>query len=143
MLKNLLGACVGAIGFFIVGFAVAYGGDQTGLTFIGDNYFGLRHYKGDYAHFFFEFTLAATAVTIVAGAIAERSKMIANLSYSFLLTGFVYPVIAHSLWDNNGFLSPFAAEADRFRGVGAIDFAGSGVIHMVGGLTSLVAVAVL
>lgn len=143
MLKNLLNVCVASLGFYTIGFAVSYGGDQTGLTFVGNDNFALRNYEGDYAFFFFELTLAATAATIVAGAIAERSKMIAYLIYSFFLTSFVYPVVVHSIWDNNGFLSPFAAQGDRFRGIGAIDSAGSGVVHMVGGVTSLIAVAVL
>jgi len=143
MLKNLLDACGGAIGFFTVGYAFAYGGDQSGLTFIGNSDFALRDFEGDYAFFFFQFAFAATAATIVAGTVAERCKMSAYLCYSLFLTGFVYPVIAHSIWDDNGFLSAFAAEEDLFRGVGTIDFAGSGVVHMTGGLTALIAAIIL
>ena len=124
MLKNLLDACGGAIGFYTIGFGIAYGGTETGLTFIGNGDFALRDFKGDYAFFFFEFAFAATAATIVAGAVAERCKMSAYLCYSFFLTAFVYPVIVHSIWSANGFLSGFAPVEKRFQGVGVIDFAG-------------------
>ena len=55
--------------------------------------------------------------------------MAAYLCYSMFLSSFVYPTVAHAIWSNNGVLSPFAKEP--FRGIGVIDFAGSGVIHMV------------
>ena len=67
--------------------------------------------------------------------------MAAYLCYSVFLTGFVYPVVVHYIWDSNGFLTAF--RADPFRGVGVIDFAGSGVVHMVGGVTAFVAVIIL
>jgi Amt family ammonium transporter len=143
MLKNLLDACGGALGFYALGYGIAYGGDQTGITFIGNRNFGLRNFD-DYAGFFFQFAFAATAATIVAGTVAERCKMSAYLCYSVFLTAFVYPVVVHAVWDDNGFLSAFAEPPeDRFRGVGAIDFAGSGVVHLVGGTTALIAAIVL
>jgi ammonium transporter, Amt family len=128
MLKNLLDACFGALAFYAVGYAFAFGGTETGVTFIGNGDFGLRDYQGDYAFFFFQFAFAATAATIVAGTVAERCKMSAYCCYSIFLTGFVYPVVVHSMWSVNGFLSAFTVDpADRFQGVGVIDFAGSGV----------------
>ena len=63
--------------------------------------------------------------------------------YSFFLTSFVYPVVVHSIWASDGFLSAFAAEENLFRGQGVIDFAGSGVVHLVGGTTALIAAIVL
>jgi len=141
MLKNLLDACGGALGFWTVGFAFAYGGDHLSYkTFIGHTYFFLNGYDS-YAGFFFQFAFAATAATIVAGTVAERCKMSAYLCYSLFLTGFVYPVVVHAIWSSNGFLSAFAS--DPFLGIGMVDFAGSGVVHMTGGATALIAAIIL
>lgn len=142
MLKNILDACGGALGFYTLGFGVAYGGGSfIGTT--GSFYFLSDPEAGGYGYigFFFQFTFAATAATIVAGTVAERCKMVAYLCYSVLLTAFVYPVVVHAIWNSVGFLSAFAAEP--LRGVGMIDFAGSGVVHMTGGMTALVAAIIL
>lgn len=145
MLKNLLDACGGAIGFYTVGYGIAFGGSQTGKTFVGNGNFALRDFdEGNYSFFFFQYAFAATAATIVAGTVAERCKMSAYLCYSIFLSAFVYPVVAHSIWDDNGFMSAFLQPAeDRFNGIGVIDFAGSGVVHTVGGVTSLIAAIIL
>mmetsp|Transcript_24283 Transcript_24283/g.39653 ORF Transcript_24283/g.39653 Transcript_24283/m.39653 type:complete len:515 (+) Transcript_24283:124-1668(+) len=144
MLKNLLDACGGAIGFYTVGYAFAYGtNDSGGKDFIGSSNFFIRNFSTgpDFIGWFFQFAFAATAATIVAGTVAERCKMAAYLCYSCFLTGFVYPVVVHSIWSGNGFLTAF--RDDPFRGVGVVDFAGSGVVHMCGGATALVAAIIL
>lgn len=140
MLKNLLDACGGAIGFYTLGFGLSYGGEGT---FIGDTSFALKGFSSgpEYIGFFFQFAFAATAATIVAGTVAERCKMAAYLCYSLFLTAFVYPIVVRSIWSTYGFISAFAAEP--LFGVGNIDFAGSGVVHMTGGATALVAAIVL
>jgi Amt family ammonium transporter len=144
MLKNLLDACGGAIGFWSLGYAFAYGGsDKYHKAFIGNTDFFLRNFNEgeDYASWFFQFAFAATAATIVAGTVAERCKMAAYLCYSVMLTGFVYPVVVFSIWSSSGFLTAF--NTDPFRGIGMIDFAGSGVVHMTGGTTALIAAIIL
>ncbi|GKZ00518.1 hypothetical protein MPSEU_001004200 [Mayamaea pseudoterrestris] len=142
MLKNILDASFGAIGFFTIGYGLAFGGDTDATTFVGNSGFGLRGIDtSGYAFFFFQFAFAASAATIVAGTVAERCKMSAYVCYSFFLTSFVYPVIVHSIWSVNGFLSAF--NAVPFRGVGVVDFAGSGVVHLVGGSTALIAAIIL
>jgi Amt family ammonium transporter len=138
MLKNLLDACGAAVAFFCVGYGLAFGGqsNSTLKSFVGnDNFFGSGEI--DYAFWFFQYACSATTVTIVAGTLAERCKMEAYLSYSVFLICFVYPVIVHAIWSDRGFLSPTAT--DPFLGVGVIDFAGSGVIHVTGGWTALIA----
>jgi len=143
MLKNLLDACGGAIGFWSIGFAIAYGGDGAFIGVTTEKFF-LNDYASsgaEYIDFFFQFTFAATAATIVAGTIAERCKMQAYLLYSLFLTAFVYPVVVHAIWNSNGFLS--AGNVDPFYDTGMIDFAGSGVVHMTGGCTALVAAIIL
>ena len=79
--------------------------------------------------------------SIVAGAIAERTKMEAYLTYSIFLCGFVYPVCAHAFWSQNGFLSAFAK--DPLWGTGVIDLAGSGPVHLCGGAAALVMAVIL
>lgn len=95
----------------------------------------------DQAFWFFQFAFSATAVTIVAGTLAERCQMAAYLCYSLVLTGFVYPIVVHHIWSSNGMLSAFSA--DPYGGIGVIDFAGSGVVHLTGGATSLIATYIL
>jgi Amt family ammonium transporter len=141
MLKNLLDACGAALAFWAMGYAIAYGTDNAGgTTFIGTTNFLLYNVQ-DYAFWFFEFAFAATTTTIVAGTLAERSQMVAYFLYSIMLTAFVYPVVVHAVWSNHGFLSPRNPHA--LLGSGAIDFAGSGVVHLTGGTCALIAVWIL
>lgn len=89
----------------------------------------------------YQVAFAATASTIVAGTLAERCQMAAYLCFSIVLTAFVYPVIIHTIWSNNGFLSPF--RLNPLWESGMIDFAGSGVVHLTGGTTALIASLIL
>jgi Amt family ammonium transporter len=125
----------------LLGYAFAFGGqdDSAVTTFVGTSDFLTTGPSS--AFWFFQYTFSATSVTIVAGTLAERCQMAAYLCYSMLLAGVVYPVIAHSVWSNNGFFSN--ANVDPFLGIGAIDFAGSGVVHLTGGSTALYATMIL
>lgn len=67
--------------------------------------------------------------------------MAAYLCYSVFLAGFVYPVVAHAVWSNNGFAS--VTNVDPLFGIGTVDFAGSGVVHLTGGTTALFATMIL
>mmetsp|Transcript_29314 Transcript_29314/g.79344 ORF Transcript_29314/g.79344 Transcript_29314/m.79344 type:complete len:581 (+) Transcript_29314:922-2664(+) len=145
MLKNLLDACGAALAFYLVGYAFAFGNDldtegtSTGRSFIGtENFVSVGSSP---AFWFFEFTFSATSVTIVAGTLAERCQMAAYLAYSVVLSGFIYPVVAHSVWSEQGFLSRTTDAPLMDQGV--IDFAGSGVVHLNGGLIALYATLVL
>ena len=158
LLKNLLDACVGALWFFMTGYAFAYGqsgsdGDQEAdggdkNWFIGNNYFFLsKGYESGagYHNWFFQFAFAATAATIVSGAVAERCSMAAYAGYSAFLTGFVYPVVVHWVWSGTGWLSAWKATGNKsaWLNVGVVDFAGCGVVHMVGGAAAGIGAAVL
>jgi len=142
LLWNLLDSAGGAFGFWATGYAFAYGGDDPdkGKTFIGNTGFFLSN-DVDLEFWFFQFAFACAVSSIVAGTIAERCKMTAYLCYSIFLCGFVYPVAAHSFWSVNGFLSAFAT--DPLWGTGVIDLAGSGPVHMTGGVAALVMALVL
>jgi len=89
----------------------------------------------------FQWAFAATAATIVAGAVAERITFTAYLIYSVLLTAFVYPVCVHTGW-GAGIFSAWREEKLSY-GCGLTDFAGSGVVHFTGGIAALVGVIVL
>lgn len=146
MLKNLLDACGGAIGFWLFGYSVGYGGvdssePREGLVGEGLVVMNGMTTSGDLIGWFFQFAFAATAATIVAGTVAERCKMQAYIAYSLFLTAFVYPVVVYAIWGSNGALTAF--NSDPMLGVGMVDFAGSGVVHMTGGFTALIAAAVL
>lgn len=95
----------------------------------------------DYAFWMFQYAFSAASATIVAGTLAERCQMAAYLCYSLLLAGFVYPIVAHSIWSPHGFLSPLVANPLFESGV--VDFAGGGVVHMTGGTTALFATMIL
>eukprot|EP00189_Rhodosorus_marinus_P014086 CAMPEP_0184738036 /NCGR_PEP_ID=MMETSP0315-20130426/777_1 /TAXON_ID=101924 /ORGANISM="Rhodosorus marinus, Strain UTEX LB 2760" /LENGTH=480 /DNA_ID=CAMNT_0027205571 /DNA_START=159 /DNA_END=1601 /DNA_ORIENTATION=- len=138
LLKNLLDACVGAMGYWIFGYAFAYGnpinpdtGEAEVNPFIGHTYFALADLpETEFVSFFFQWTFAATAATIVSGSVAERTSFYAYLGYALFLTSFVYPVVSHWVW-GGGWLS-------TLFDVGVIDFAGCSVVHMVGGVAGLV-----
>jgi len=133
LFKNIMDACIGAISFFLFGYCLAYGDDADSNGFIGVNDVALS--SGDYNGFFFQWAFAATAATIVSGSVAERCRLDAYFVYTLALTTWVYPVVVHWMWSGTGWLSPFN-EAAAIEG-GAIDFAGSGVVHMVGGWSGL------
>jgi len=143
LLKNLLDACISGLLWWMVGHAVAFDG---GNGFIGgevgfspSSFFTAGYRNADdpgysYLLWWFQWTFAAAAATIVSGAVAERTHLLAYLSYTVLITILIYPVIVHWVWSAEGWLS--ASNADAFQG-GVIDFAGSGVVHLTGGTAGL------
>ncbi|GLC38506.1 hypothetical protein PLESTB_001732900 [Pleodorina starrii] len=144
LLQTILDAAAAAIMWYTVGFGFAFGIGHKPNKFIGNAMFGLARYKthatgsgiGDWTDFFFQWAFCATAATIPAGSVAERFNFNAYLGYSMFIAGFVYPVVAHWAWCPTGWLG-FATVEPLFK-TGYIDFAGSGVIHMTGGLAGLI-----
>ena len=145
MLKNFLDTCASAIAYFMTGYAFSFGipDDGTTTTFIGRSNFFLRDMASgrDYVHFFFQFGFAANAATIVCCSIAERSKFVSYLCHSTVMSAFVYPIVARSIWNPSGFLSP--SNAHPFLDTGVIDYAGSGVVHLMGGTTAWIGAVIL
>lgn len=142
LIKNFMDACIGAIVWYIWGYAFAYGVEGDG-PFIGGGNFGLSDETGNTWHsWVFQWAFAATASTIVSGAMAERTTLSAYFTYTVLVTAWVYPVVVHWVWDADGWLSAFNSAPlwtkDTATSSGFIDFAGSGVVHMVGGCLALV-----
>jgi Amt family ammonium transporter len=87
---------------------------------------------------FFQMVFAATAATIVAGAVAERTRVTAYLAYGFLVTAIVYPIYGHWMW-GGGWLG--GEQLNAWVGASAVDFAGSGVVHTIGGVLALAGAA--
>ena len=136
MLTNVLDAATGGLFYYLFGFAFAFGGPSNG--FIGRHFFGLKDIPSesfDYSYFLYQWAFAIAAAGITSGSIAERTQFVAYLIYSSFLTGFVYPVVSHWFWSSDGWAS--ATNEDLLFGSGVIDFAGSGVVHMVGGIAGL------
>jgi len=159
LLKNLLDACIGAVIWWAFGMGAAFGdaGSELGNVFIGTSTNGGGAFFASgwgapaaqnsgyvMADWFFQYCYAAAAATIVSGAVAERAQLAAYLIYTCVITGFIYPVVVHWVWCNNGFL---AGGFTTNRGLtvlgGCLDFAGSGVVHVTGGIAALCAAAII
>ena len=128
--KNLMDFSVGSIVFWIIGFGLMFGSDISG--FIGSpNLFFKDGWEGGIpaeAFLIFQTVFAATAATIVSGAMAERTEFKSYLLFSLVITAVIYPISGHWIW-GGGWLSQLATPFH--------DFAGSTVVHMVGGVVAL------
>ena len=122
-MKNLLDICVGSITFWLVGYSLMYGDTSNGWFF----WSGL--FQGEGADLFFQTMFAATAATIVSGAIAGRTKYTTYIIFSIVMTAIIYPISGGWQWQGSGWLT----------NLGFIDFAGSSIVHSVGGWAALVA----
>jgi Amt family ammonium transporter len=126
IMKNIMDFCIGSLGFWAIGYTIMYG-DTIG-SFVGSP--SLFFSDSENMHnLFFQTVFAATAATIVSGAIAERTKFTTYLIFSMIMTVFIYPISGHWVWQGEGWLT----------NLGFIDFAGSTVVHSVGGWAALVA----
>ncbi|XP_052262886.1 putative ammonium transporter 1 [Dreissena polymorpha] len=140
LMKNVLDLFICGVAYWLFGYAFAYG---KGNTFIGYTHFASHNLPvTEYANLFYQFTFAATASTIISGAVAERCDFIAFLIYSFGITSFIYPVVTHWVWAG-GFLSAGMDYGGSIGVVGFRDFAGSGVVHLLGGTAAFVGASII
>ncbi len=130
LMKNFLTISLGGIVYYLVGFAIMFG--DTAGGFIGTTGFALVGVD-DIALFVFQAMFAATCATIISGAVAERTNIIAYLGIIVIMTAFVYPVVGHWVWQGDGWLTS----------LGFVDFAGSTVVHLTGAVAALVAAAMI
>ncbi len=140
IMKNMMDMSMGALAFWAVGFALMFGATKTG--WFGTTGFFLSDFAKDgdpwtLAFWMFQVVFCATAATIVSGAMAERTKFAAYLAYSAVISALIYPVFGSwawgSLYKGSGWL----------EGLGFIDFAGSTVVHSVGGWAALAGAIVI
>ena len=137
IMKNLLDFCLGTIVFVLLGAGLLMGEDALfGLIGIPnlDMFSDFANY--DWSTFFFNLVFCATTATIVSGAMAERTKFLSYCIYSLVISAVVYPIEAHWVW-GGGWLT------NEIAGVYYVDFAGSSLIHMVGGISSLIGAVIL
>ncbi len=138
-IKNLSDFCISAILFWACGFGLMFGADWCGLT--GLSHFGLNDTTSAWllAFFLFQLVFSSTATTIVSGAVAERMSFVSYLIVSALVSGLIYPVFGHWAW--GGIVE--GTGSGWLASLGFIDFAGSTVVHSVGGWVALVAAIVV
>lgn len=137
VMKNCVDFMVGSLIYWFIGYGLMYGttiGGVIGIPF-GQFFLNSGAYEPtmDYTSLFFQTVFCATSATIVSGAMAERTNFKAYVLYSALISLCIYPVSGHWVWNSDGWLAK----------LGAHDFAGSGIVHMLGGVLSLVGAIIL
>jgi len=130
IMKNVMDFSVGSISYWAFGFALAYGGSSLGGFVAYGSFFFSDNAQA--STWFFQVVFAATAATIISGALAGRVKFKSYLIYTPFITGFIYPIVTHWVW-GGGWLAE----------LGFFDFAGSGVVHLLGGIAALAGVLVI
>ncbi|WP_321311871.1 ammonium transporter [Halarcobacter sp.] len=131
-MKNLIDTIFSIVVFWLIGFGLMFGTDSFGL--IGTDKFLIDGSDLELnAIFFFQAMFAATAITIISGAVAERIKFNGYIVVAVLVTAFIYPIVGHWAWNENGWLAQ----------LGFVDFAGSTVVHSLGAWVGLAGTIVL
>ena len=139
MTKSFMDFAIASLSFWAFGFALMMGTSAAGIA--GTDNFFLLSGGSDwqvYVDWMFQMVFAGTAATIVAGAVAERTKTQAYFAYSFLIGAIIYPLYGHWVW-GGGWLGSL----DAIGLPAAADYAGSGVVHAVGGFVALAGAAVV
>lgn len=134
IMKNLMDFCLGAVAFMVLGFGLLFSEEYI-FGVIGLPNMGIftDYANFDWSNFVFNLVFCATAATIVAGAMAERTKFTSYCIYSVIISAVVYPISAGWVWNSQGWLAQ----------MGYIDFAGSSAIHMMGGIAAFIGAAFL
>lgn len=126
IMKNLMDLCIGSLAFWAIGYTLMYGDSISSFIGTPSLFFNA---DGEMHNLFFQTVFCATAATIVSGAVAERTKFSTYLVLSLIMTVLIYPISGHWVWQGDGWLTD----------LGFTDFAGSAVVHSVGGWAALVA----
>lgn len=136
LLKNYLDMCYGAVIFWAVGYGLMFGANTSG--WVGSNHFLFTSTTNtDYVFFFYQVMFAATAATIVSGAVAERTHFKGYIIGSMFITGLIYPVFGAWVW------SGWHGGQGWLKQLGFIDFSGATVVHSVGGWCALAALIII
>lgn len=135
--KNLMNAAVTAIGYYLFGFCLSYGKLHSSNPFLGVGDTVILSHNWD--RWFYEWTFAVTASTVASCAFGERATLLFYLYNSLCMVWWTYSIIVHWLWSQTGWLTPFYVFTGFHAHLhgGAIDYAGSGVVFIVGGFVGL------
>lgn len=145
IMKNFLDFCISTIGFLFIGFGLMFGTSWNGI--IGTDSFWLADTADGksplWVFWFFQVVFAGTACTIVSGAMAERTKFVGYLVYAAFLSALIYPLCGHWAWGS--FAGGWGAGGEKgwLEAKGFVDFAGSSVVHAVGGACALAGIIVV
>jgi Amt family ammonium transporter len=144
LMECIVDTCLCGILFFAIGFAFMF---SHGNGFIGYHWFFLQNVPATYeasgvaflAFWLFQFAFADTCSTITSGAMIGRTGFVGDLLYSFAVSGFIYPIIGHWAWGPDGFLVTMGSAGNFLPSLGMNfhDFAGSTVVHTIGGFIAL------
>ena len=150
LMECILDTCLCGLLFYAIGYSFMF---SHGNGFIGQNWFFLQGTPATYettgipilAHWIFQFAFADTCSTIVSGAMIGRTAFRGDILYSIGITGFIYPIIGHWAWGPDGFLATMGSTGNFLPTLGQPfrDFAGSTVVHTIGGIASLAGAIVL
>ncbi len=138
-MKNLVDFLVAGLLFWAVGFALMFGATRAGWIGTTGWLFGENATMSENAFFVFQMVFCGTAATIVSGAVAERMKFSAYIIVTVICSGLIYPVFGHWAWGG----AATGETAGWLARAGFLDFAGSTVVHSVGGWVALAAVVVI
>ena len=144
LMECIVDTCLCGLLFYAFGFSFMF---SHGNGFIGYHWFFLKDVPATYestgvsflAFWLFQFAFADTCSTITSGAMIGRTGFLGDLYYSVAVSGFIYPIIGHWAWGPDGFLATMGSDGHFFAslGTGFHDFAGSTVVHTIGGMVAL------
>lgn len=150
LMECVVDTCLCGLLFYAFGFAFMFG---AGTPLIGTQYFFLQDVPATYgttgvaflAFWLFQYAFADTCSTITSGAMIGRTGFVGDLIYSIGVSGFIYPIIGHWAWGPDGFLATMGSEGNFLPRLGMSfhDFAGSTVVHTIGGWVALAGAIVL
>jgi ammonium transporter, Amt family len=150
LMECVVDTCLCGLLFYAWGFAFMFG---SGNPFFGTEFFFLQNVPATYgssgvaflAFWLFQYAFADTCSTITSGAMIGRTGFIGDLVYSFGVSGFIYPIIGHWAWGPDGWLATMGSDGNFFPALGMSfhDFAGSTVVHSIGGFVALAGAIVL
>merc|ERR1740121_3114798 len=146
--KNVLDCALGFGCWYVIGYALAFGVADEPTKFAGSTNFFMQGFwesRDNFRVWFFQGAFCATGGTIVSGAMAERTRLEGFAVFTVVMTSFIYPCIVYWGWSGSGLLNYEDAKGEAVSIVGPplIDFAGSGIVHLSGGMAAFMGVIIV